>query len=130
MKRQPSLEKLYAQSLEDCLHSKTWAEASITVVHKRGEKSGLIASYHLVSLINTNYKILITILADHLNSFLSKYIKMDQTGFLKGRSLFWNIRRLIILINLVSIQQCPTLFYFIAAEKAFDHIKWIFYRKF
>lgn len=102
-------------------------EINVMVVHNGGIDPGLSIPYGPISLLNINYRIL-TSMAGCFYSFLSKYIMLDQTGFLKGKKMFRNIRRFINLINMANVQQHLPLFSLIRQEKAFNHIKRFIYR--
>ena len=84
-------------------------EASITLLLKPGGDASKCGSYRPVSLLNTDIKILSKLLATRLETPLPGLISTDQTGFVKGRHLFSNIRRLSL-----------------DAEKAFDRVEWDF----
>lgn len=49
---------------------------------------------------------------------------IDQTGFIKGRYLKNNIRRVINIVNKAQSEDTPRVLLFLDAEKAFDLIEW------
>lgn len=63
----------------------------LTLLYKKGEKA-LLKNWRPISLLNTDYKILTHILANRLKKVINKLINTDQTGYLKGRSIGYNIR--------------------------------------
>lgn len=55
---------------------------------------------------------------------LKHYVHSNQTGFLKERLLGDNIRRVINLTEEVLHRlKCPTVFYFVDANIAFDRVE-------
>lgn len=69
-------------------------EASISVLLKKGKNPLDCTSYRLISLFNTDMKILAKALAHRLETVLPNIISPDQTGFVKNRHSFFNLRRL------------------------------------
>ena len=65
--------------------------------------------------------ILAKVLALRLESVLPTVISSDQTGFIKNRHLFFNIRRDVYT---PSSSQCPEALLALDAEKAFDRVEW------
>lgn len=75
-----------------------FTEACVTLIAKKGKDLTDCASYRPISLPNTDAKILAKVLANRLESVLPKMISKDQTGFIKGRQSYFNIRRLFNII--------------------------------
>ena len=73
-------------------------EAVITFIAKKGKDPVDCASYRPISLLNTDAKILAKVLALRLDEALPHIITTDQTGFIKNRHSFFNIRRLLDVI--------------------------------
>lgn len=64
------------------------------------------------------------ILATRLETVMSEIISIDQTGFIKNRFSFFNIRCLLnIIYHPVHVPE-PELVISIDAEKAFDRVEW------
>ena len=100
-------------------------EATISLIHKPGKDPLEPGSYRPISLLNTDYKILAKILATRLENILPTIIFQDQTGFIKNRHLFFNIRRLLnIIYTQGSHKQNEELLLSLDAEKAFDRVEW------
>ena len=66
---------------------KSWRMARIFPIHKKGDTES-VKSYRGVSLLDIGYKILATVMAKRLSSWLEKGGKLseEQAGFRKGRS--------------------------------------------
>ena len=74
-----------------------------------------------ITLPTVDYKLLSSVLATRLKPTLDDLIHEDQTGFIKGRHMSENIRKVIEMIEDLS-----GLIMTIDFEKAFDKIEWNF----
>lgn len=82
-------------------------------------------SCRLISLFNTDTKILAQVLARRLHKYLSSIISPDQTGFI--RHSFFNIRALLnIIYTHVKGDTLETVIW-LDAEKALDRVRWDFF---
>jgi hypothetical protein len=79
--------------------------------------------------LNTDYKILAKAVAITLQKHLGELICSDQSGGIKGRSTFGNLRSTIDVINYVTEHRKPGYLAFIDYEKAFDTVNWSFLYK-
>lgn len=97
-------------------------EAFITFITKKGRDPVDCASYHPISLLNTDAKILAKVLALRLDEALPHIISTDQTGFIKNRHSFFNVRRLLDVLDAPSHDKIPECIVSIDVEKAFGDI--------
>lgn len=107
-------------------HAETWKEAKMVLIAKKGKNLAgpdSAEAYWLMSVLNMDYKILTSILADWLNKVLGKYVVEDQTGFLKHCYLKDNIRKVVNIMGWAQKDLGSTLMY-LDAEKAFDRVEW------
>ena len=88
-----------------------------------------LKNWRPISLLNTDYKIYAKILATRLRGTLDTLIAFDQSGCIKGRSTFTNLRSAIDVINSANEEKLNGLLAFIDFEKAFDTVKWPFIYK-
>ena len=102
----------------------TLKEANISLILKKGKCPESCASYRPISLLNVDRKILAKMLAIRLEGLLPKIIKEDQTGFIKGRNSYNNVRRLLNIIQVFQRRQVDGLVLSLDAEKAFDRVEW------
>jgi hypothetical protein len=58
----------------------------LTLLHKSGERED-IRNWGLLTLLNSDYRIIAKILAERLKVALPKFIYSDQKGFVKGRNI-------------------------------------------
>ena len=73
-------------------------QATISLLLKKGKDPLKYESYRPVSLLCCDYKILTKVLASRLESVIHTVVHPDQTGFIKGRQLFSNVRRLFNIL--------------------------------
>lgn len=71
-------------------------EASIVSIPKPGKDPHLPESYHPISLLQVDVKILAKVLATRLNTVILSLIHEDQSGFMPSRNTSFNLRRLFI----------------------------------
>ena len=69
----------------------------MSLIFKKNDRSD-IKNYRPISLANIDYKILAFVLANRLENVLSKLISHDQTGYVKGRFIGFNIRKTLLII--------------------------------
>uniref|UniRef100_A0A2D4NQI0 Reverse transcriptase domain-containing protein n=1 Tax=Micrurus surinamensis TaxID=129470 RepID=A0A2D4NQI0_MICSU len=105
---------------------KSWMEAYITLILK--EDTDLqIKNYRPISLLNSDYKIFASIMAERLKRFLNQFIHIDQNGFLPKRQIKDNMR-----INLNTLEyyeanpEKQMALIFLDVQKAFDNVNWKF----
>lgn len=99
-------------------------EANISLILKKGKCPEDCASYRPISLLNVDLKILSKVLARRLEDLLPIIVREDQTGFIKGRNSYNNIRRLLNIIQISEQHKIDGLVISLDAEKAFDRVEW------
>lgn len=80
----------------------------------------MAANYRPISLLSVDLKLLSKLLAMRLESVLPSIISPDQTGFIRGRHPFSNLRRLFNILYNSSTSLTPEVLISLDAEKAFD----------
>jgi hypothetical protein len=120
----PLLLDMYNHSLSTGTLPKTLTEASISVILKKDKNPAECSSYRPISLLNVDVKILAKTFARRLETSLTSIISEDQTGFIRGRQLSSNIRRLLNIVSAPSSEGKPEMVLSLDAEKAFDRVEW------
>ncbi len=115
---------MFNDSLDWGALPQTLTEASIILLLKPDKDSFDCSSYHLNSLLNVDYKILAKTLALQLESVMPNIISPDQTGFMKNRHSFSNIRCLLDIICSPASIETPEVVVSLDAKKAFDRVEW------
>jgi hypothetical protein len=113
-------------SLEIGFMSTSQQRSVITLLPKKRKDSELLKSWRPISLLNTDYKIATKAIALRIKTIIGNLIHSDQTGFIKGRYIGENIRRLLDTIDYCNVHEIPSLYMFIDFEKAFDRLEWSF----
>ena len=120
----PLLLEVFNESLDRGSLPPTFSQASISLLLKKDKDPTHCGSYRPISLLNVDAKILAKVLAHRLEDPLPKIISEDQTGFIKGRHSFANIRRLIDIAYTKNTVVVPEAVISLDAEKAFDRVEW------
>uniref|UniRef100_A0A803TXE9 Reverse transcriptase domain-containing protein n=1 Tax=Anolis carolinensis TaxID=28377 RepID=A0A803TXE9_ANOCA len=119
------LQKVMNRILEEGKVPQTWNNANIVVIPKGNADNTQVKNYRPISLLNADYKIFASILADRLKEVLKARIGEDQSGFLPGRQMKENIRNILNAIEYYDKNiQKEIAFLFLDAEKAFDNVNW------
>lgn len=83
-------------------------------------------NWRLISLTNSDYKILAKCLANRLANRLGKVITTivaeDQVGYIKGRSVAKTLRKIDDVIDFYNLKQRPGMLLALDFRKAFDSI--------
>lgn len=101
----------------------------ITLIPKPDKDSRNIKNWRPITLLNTDYKILTKLLAIRLQKCIKEIIHPDQTGYVKGRYIGYNIRLINDIITNYERSNENASILFLDYQKAFDSIKWDFINK-
>ncbi|KAI2645988.1 LINE-1 retrotransposable element ORF2 protein [Labeo rohita] len=126
VKLAPLLLSVFEESLDLGKLPPTLRQASITLLPKDGKDPTLCNSYRPISLLNVDVKILAKTLASRLEVILPSIISEEQTGFIKGRYSFSNIRTLFNIVYSRQNSGSSEVIISLDAEKAFDRIEWVY----
>ncbi len=119
----PILLLVFSESLQNgCLPASLY-QATISLLLKKDKNPLECGSYRLISLLNCDYKILAKLLSVRVENSVGQIISPDQTGFIRGRYSFSNIRRLFNIVY-SSHSNNPEVVLSLDAEKAFDRVEW------
>lgn len=122
----PLLICLYNQAVEEESMPPTMRTAIISLLPKPGKDHLDVGNFRPISLLNNDYKIFAKMLAKRLEGVVTKLIHVDQVGFIQGRLLADNMRRLLQIMQKASSLSDPVVGISLDAEKAFDRIEWPF----
>lgn len=99
-------------------------EALVVLIPKPNKDPFYCESYRLISLINTNFKIISKILASCLNSVITTLINPDQTGFITGQSTHINIHRLFTILQSPNVLDILRVVVTVDTHKALNSVEW------
>ena len=116
----------YLYSLTHNLLTQDQRLGIINLIPKKDKDLCFLKNWRPVSLLNTDYKILAKTLANMLHKVIAKIIVDDQVGYIKGRYIGENIRKIFDLLNYTEENDIEAIIALIDFEKAFDSIEWTF----
>ena len=94
----------------------------ISLIPKTGKNSLLVASYRPITLLNCCHKIVTKMITNRLKPHLTEVINTQQTGYVPGRFIGINLRRLIDLIQYIELTEQSMVLINVDFEKCFDSI--------
>ena len=125
-------DKLLPILLECALHSasmtklaKTQREAILALIFKQGDRANL-ANWRPISLLNVDYKIIATVLAERVKEILDQIIGPAQTCGVRERTITTNTTTLRDAIDHATQHQNTTILFTLDQEKAFDRVNHAF----
>ena len=104
------------------LHS-TANEGIISLIPKKDKDVRFIHNLRPISLLNVDYKIIEKVLATRIKDILLHIIHENQKGFLAGRHIAVNIRKILDIIQHVEAQDLPGIILSADFQKAFDRVE-------
>ena len=94
----------------------------ISLIPKKGRDLLLIKNWRPLTMLNTDYKIIATVLSKRIKSVLPYIISEDQTGFMAGRQIATTIRKVLDFAELGNLLEIPGYIINADFEKCFDLI--------
>lgn len=81
------MKDLFAGILDGESLPDSWKYSTTTLIPKEEKDSKYIANYSPIALLNVDYKIFASVIAERLQKILPTIIHLDQNGFLPKRNL-------------------------------------------
>ena len=117
---------LHKMLMESVIRGKlnpTGRHALLNLILKKGCDEFELRNWRAISLLNYDYKIWSKVIANRLEE-ATHLIGKEQTGFIKGRSLFTNIKKTMEIVGHAKRQNNPGIIIIIDFEKCFDRIEY------
>ena len=108
------------------LLSVTQRQSMITCLPKDGKSKLYLKNWRPIYLLNVDYKIASTSVAQRVKNVLSHIIRQTQTGFVKNRYIGEEVRLVMDLIEKTECENIPAVLILLDLEKAIDSIEWSF----
>ncbi|XP_072028100.1 uncharacterized protein [Amphiura filiformis] len=116
------LAKLYTTCMQKGRVPHQWKEATMIILHKKGDKRDL-KNYRPISLLSNLYKLYTRLLTNRLEIILDGNQPREQAGFRKGFSTMDHIHTINQLKEKCQEYNIPLCVAFIDYEKAFDSVE-------
>ena len=92
----------------------------ISLIPKKDKNPLLIKNYRPITLLNVDYKIITKMITNRFTEVLSILIGTQQSGYVPGRFIGVNIRKLIDIMLYLEREEIPGILLTIDFEKCFD----------
>ena len=102
----------------------THRESLITLIPKPGRPNHSLKSWRPISLLNVDYKIISTAIANRFKKVVNRIISSSQTAYIKGRYIGENSRLVYDVISHVNQTKQTGLIMAADFEAAFETISW------
>ena len=95
----------------------------LNLIPKPGKDPRVLNNLRPITLLNVDYKIMEKIISNRMIESLKYLINGDQTGFMEGRRISANIRKILDVMQIMEDQDDPALVLSIDYQKVFDKIE-------
>ena len=99
-------------------------EGIITLIPKPGKPSYVVKSWRPISLLNVDFKIISSVIAERLKSIMNVLIAPQQSAYLKGRYIGENSRLVYDIIESLNHEHRSGLIIAADFEAAFESVSW------
>ena len=121
----PILEHVFEESMLKGRLPNEVGDGLISLLYKKGERDDP-RNYRPITLLNSDYKIMMRVLASRMNEAVTQFVSDPQTGFVPDSFLPENIMLLKLIQAWAEDENEELYFLFLDMEKAFDRCSWEF----
>ena len=121
----PILENVFAESVSNGKLPPAVGDGLITLLYKKNERDDP-RNYRPITLLNSDYKIMMRVLAARMNQAVTEFVSDPQTGFVPDSFLPENTMLLKLIQDWADDEDEELYFLFMDMEKAFDRCSWEF----
>ena len=122
------LRDVFNESYENETLTDSQRKSVISLIFKNGDNED-IANYRPISLTNVDYRILAFVLANRLQKVIGSIVNNDQTAYIKGRYMGYNIRLVSDVVEYYDMSEKSGILMTLDFKKAFDSLEWNFLLK-
>ena len=101
-------------------------ESIITLIPKQGKPKDSLKGWRPISLLNVDFKIVSSVIANRLKTVIDSLISPVQTAYIPGRFIGENSRIMYDVIEFANNAAIPGVALAIDFEAAFDTVSWTF----
>ena len=116
------LHQVYIVNYEEEEMHQTSMKGILNLIPKPGKDSRDINNLRPITLLNVDYKIIEKVLANRMRNAMQEIIHTDQKGFLPGRRISCNIRKILDLIFHAEQEKLDAFILSLDYKKCFDMI--------
>ena len=116
-----ALNVLFNKCIEEEITPSQWNNATIIIVHKKGDVTDL-KNYRPISLLSHVYKLFTKILTKRLTNKIDFFLSSEQAGFRSGYGTNDHLLTVKVLIEKCIEYNRPLMLVFVDFEKAFDSV--------
>ena len=116
------LHAMYKQAMREKCLNPSGSRGVINLIPKKNKNLLLVKDWRGITLLGYDYKIWSKMIANRLeeSTFL---IGCEQNGFIKGRSIFTNVKKTLEVVSHLKKKNLPGILVQIDFEKCFDRIE-------
>ena len=122
-----SIKDIYYSALcaifEDCVFHSTARLGILNLIPKGNKDTRFLQNLRPITLLNVDYKILEKTVANRMTPALCEIIHLDQKGFLPGRRISANIRKIMDTVILADEEELNGLILSCDYMKCFDRVE-------
>ena len=120
----PFLHRAVLASFQKGYRLPTHREGIITLIPKKGKSPHTFKGWRPITLLNTDYKIVSTVISNRLKTIMSKLVNSAQTAYTSGRYIGENTRLVYDLIHWTKNNKKPGMILAADFEAAFESVAW------
>ena len=102
---------------------RTASRGILNLIPKGKKDSRYLQNVRPITLLNTDYKVIEKSLVNRMMPHIEQIINSDQKGFIPGRKICTNIRKIFDLIAIAAKEDRPMLIFQADFAKAFDKVE-------
>ena len=117
------LYSMYQEAMQKGILGATARRGIINLIPKKSKNKLLVKNWRPITLLNFDYKIWAKCIANRLDIVSRDLIGHQQFGFVRGRSIFGNIRRTAEVLSHLNKAHLPGIIIQIDFKKCFDRVE-------